>query len=447
MTASNKSKKEHIIIIGGGYTGIVAAYELSKCGKQVTIIEKDDGLGGLARSFDVGRGVQLERFYHHWFTNDNYIMGLIEELELSSNVIWNETNTGMYFANNFYRLSSPIDLLKFTALSLTNRVRLGLLTIKARYITNWKILENHTAEEWLIKKAGKKVYEIVWEPLLKGKFGAYKSKISAVWIWNKLKLRGGSRNKRGGEFLAYYKGGFAALTDEIEKILRARGVEIITKKSVNRIIHSNNNVKGIGTVDGDLISCNKIISTVALPILKNIYENSDFSLNRYTEDYKDKISGIEYIGNVCLVLVLNRSLSDTYWTNVNDPDFPFVAIIEHTNFEPIATYSGKHIVYLSKYLPTTDKLYEMNKEGVLEFSLPFIKKMFHEFKEEWIDDVFLWKEPYSQPIVTCNYSNQIPSYQAPINGLYVSCMAQIYPEDRGTNYAVKQGIKIAEVLS
>jgi protoporphyrinogen oxidase len=437
---------KRVVIIGGGYTGIVAAYELSKEGKQVIIIEKKKELGGLARSFDIGDGVHLERFYHHWFTNDKHIMGLIEELGLTSNVIWNETNTGMYFANNFYKLSSPVDLLKFSALSLIDRIRLGLLTVKAQYVKDWRELEGFTAEEWLINNAGRKVYEIVWEPLLSGKFGKYKDKVSAVWIWNKLKLRGGSRNKKGSEALAYYKGGFVALTNELERVIKAQGVKVINEQSVLEITHDDNTVTGVTTSDKKKIKCDIVISTISLPLLTKIYDNSSFAVNDSIQKYREKIGSIDYIGNVCLVLILNRPLSSTYWTNVNDPDFPFVALIEHTNFEPTTTYSGKHIVYLSKYLPVTDKLYNMNKNELLMFSLPYIKRMFNNFNDEWLEDVYLWREPYSQPIVTCNYSYKIPAYRSPVKGLYVSCMAQIYPEDRGTNYAVMHAKKISNLI-
>jgi protoporphyrinogen oxidase len=444
----SQNNREHVVIIGGGYTGLTAAYEISKSrNKKVTIIEKESEFGGLARSFDVGNGVHLERFYHHWFTNDKHIMRLIKELDLSHNVILNNTNTGMYYANNFYKLSSPFDLLKFTALSFISRIRLGILTIKARHIKNWKILEDYTAEEWLIKVAGQEVYKVVWEPLLTGKFGAYKDKVSAVWIWNKLKLRGGSRDKKGGETLAYYKGGFAALTQELEKAIKIKGVEIVKGKLVSHITHNNNQITGVKTIDGEAIQCNKVISTIALPLFAEIYNDSNFVPNKYINDYRKKISNIEYIGNVCLVLVLNRSLSSTYWTNVNDADFPFVAVIEHTNFEPSSTYSDKHIIYLSKYLPTTDTLYSMSKDQLLAFSLPFIKRMFKQFKDEWLEEVYLWKEPYSQPIITRNYSDKIPAYESPIDGLYVACMAQIYPEDRGTNYAVKQGVELVKLLN
>ena len=437
---------DHTVIIGGGYTGLTAALELSKSGKKVSIIEKENELGGLARAFDLGNGIQLERFYHHWFTNDRHIIDLIEELGLTDQVIWKETVTGMYYSNSFYKLSSPFDLLKFKALSFINRIRLGLLTIKARFINDWKKLEKYTAEEWLISVAGKDVYKVVWEPLLTGKFGEYKDKVSAVWIWNKLKLRGGSRNKKGGESLAYFIGGFAALTNELQKAIENNDVNIILNKSVNSIQHSDNKVIGVRLSDGKSILCNNVISTVALPIAASIFDNSGFPANKESDLYKEKLNGIKYIGNICLVLVLNKSLSGTYWTNVNDPGFPFVALIEHTNFEPVSTYKGKHIVYLSKYLPVTDKLYSMTKEELIAYSLPYITKMFPKFCQEWIVDSYLWKEEHSQPIVTCNYSEKIPQYRTTISGVYVSCMAQIYPEDRGTNYAVMQGKKVANIL-
>lgn len=441
------SSKPHIVIIGGGYTGLSAAFELSKKNFQVTIIEKENEIGGLARTFEVESNIFLERFYHHWFTNDIHIINLIAELGLSKKVIWNKTNTGMFFANKFYKLSSPIDLLKFSALSFINRLRLGFLTIKARRIKNWKTLESQTAENWLINNGGKKVFDVVWDPLLKGKFGQYKEQISAVWIWNKLKLRGGSRDKTGGESLAYFKGGFAALTIEIKKRLISQGVRIITSKEVKSILHNNNSIEGVKLSESEIINCKSVITTIALPLFNEIFQKSNFSTSSNVKSFSNKLSSIKYIGNVCLVIVMNESLSNSYWTNVNDPDFPFVAVIEHTNFEPPRSYKGKHIVYLSKYLPVTDEIYSMNKNEFLNFSLPYLKKMFVDFKEEVIEDFYLWKEPYSQPIVTKNYSSKIPPMQSPINNLFVSCMAQIYPEDRGTNYAVKYGKMAAELIT
>jgi protoporphyrinogen oxidase len=146
------------------------------------------------------------------------------------------------------------------------------------------------------------------------------------------------------------------------------------------------------------------------------------------------------------VLTMNRSLSSTYWLNVNDPSFPFVAIIEHTNFEPATTYGGKHIVYLSKYLPAAAELFQMSDEEVFLFSMKAIQKMFPEFSTDWVEQYNVWRANYSQPIIEKHYSAMIPEMQAPIGNVYLSTMSQVYPEDRGTNYAVRGGLQAAEMI-
>src|SRR5690606_9531217 len=128
--------------------------------------------GGLAAAFTVG-GQKLDRFYHHWFTNDAAVMDLIAELGLGDHVEISPTNTGMYYANHFFRLSTPWDLLNFKPLSFVDRIRLGLLALRARRVSNWRELENKTARDWLRELGGDAVYRVVWEPLLKGKFGVY----------------------------------------------------------------------------------------------------------------------------------------------------------------------------------------------------------------------------------------------------------------------------------
>lgn len=429
----------HVAVIGCGFTGLASAYELVKSGAKVTIYEKEHNVGGLASSFLID-GCKIEKFYHHWFTNDKYVMNLIHELSLEENIILRPTNTGMYYANNFYKLSTPSDLLKFKPLRLCNRFRLGLLTLYSRVVKDWKKLESMTAEEWLKKIGGDEVYSVVWEPLIRGKFGSYASEVSAVWIWNKLKLRGGSRNKRGAEELAYYRGSFAALAEAIAEKINKFGGRIVTSVSVDSVNVVNNHVAGLKLSNGEEIKVDNIISTIAVPIVADLIEPY------VQKEYMKIIKNINYLANVCLILELNHSLSDIYWLNVNDPSFPFVGIIEHTNFIPASNFNDKYMVYLSKYLTEEDPLYKMDKDELLEYSLPFIKKMFPYFKEDWIDNYYLWHARYAQPIITKNYSNYKPQYKTPIKGLYISSMAQIYPEDRGTNYAIREGQKVSKII-
>ena len=215
-----------VAVIGGGYSGLAAAYELAKLGKKVVIYEKDSQLGGLAGAFEIAEGVRLEKFYHHWFSSDLDILNFIEELGLSKNLKLCPSNTGFYFANSIFRLSSPWDLLSFKPIPLIDRIRTGLMALYARKLNNWDSLEDITASEWIKKIAGQKSFDIIWAPMLQGKFGSAWKEISAVWFWNKLKLRGSSRKGAGEEKLVYYEGGFGSLVDSIEQALLELGVEI-----------------------------------------------------------------------------------------------------------------------------------------------------------------------------------------------------------------------------
>ncbi len=427
--------KTQVTIVGGGFTGLTAAYELVKKNINVTVLEADAEIGGLAAAFDVG-GEKLDRFYHHWFTNDLSVMRLIDELGLSDHIEINPTNTGLYYANNFFKLSTPWDLLNFTPLRLFDRIRLGLLTLRARRIKDWKSLENKTAHDWLRGLGGEDAFRVVWQPLLKGKFGPYADEVSAVWFWNKLKLRGGSRGKAGEERLAYFKGGFVALIEELAKTIKELGGRIELNAPVTKI--ESKNGAWIATTSHGAVSSDRVIVTTALPIV------ADMIRSWSTESYVKTLERIQYIGNVCLVLELDRSLSKTYWLNVNDPSFPFVGVIEHTNFERPETYGGRHIVYLSKYLPHTDRLYTMNSNEFLDYALPFLKKMFPALERSWILAHHLWRARWSQPIVEKQYSKLIPSEDGPEEGFHICSMAQIYPEDRGTNYAIRKGRNIGE---
>jgi len=432
-----KREKQKICIIGAGITGLTAAYHLSKNQDyHIHVYEKDEYLGGLASSYKVGN-TQLDKFYHHWFSNDQFALDLVQELKLSNYLVKKNSNTGMYYANNHYRLSTPLDLLKFKAISFFDRIRLGLFTLYVRRINNWMKLEDHTSYEWLKRMCGKKIFQTVWKPLLDGKFGSFADKVSAVWMWNKLKLRGSSRDKTGSEHLYYLKGGFQRIAHALAQKIKDQNGTVTLNSHVSKIIPHEE--KWCVCIDQKKIIVDKVLFTGHLPQYKNIISN--FSSNSYIEE----LSKIDYIGNICLVLQLKKSLSSTYWLNVNDASFPFVGIIEHTNFEDKDEY-GSHIVYLSKYIETSDQLFKMNKVDFLKFSMKFIKKVFPEFSSEWIVKYDIWKSKYSQPIVVKNYSKLIPSMNTPYKNLFLSTMAQIYPEDRGTNYAIREGVKIANLI-
>lgn len=436
---TTRGSRPHVVVIGAGFCGLAAAYELGRQGIRVTVLECDRDIGGLAGSFTAG-GVRLEKFYHHWFTNDVHVMGLIEELGQSDLVLLRPTRTGMYYANHFFKLSTPLDLLRFSPLPIWCRIRLGLLAWRASRIRDWRSLEDRTAADWLREMVGERVYRVVWEPLLEGKFGELAEEVAAVWFWNKLKLRGGSRGKGGREQLAYYRGGFAALAETLADAVRAQGGEIRTGSPVRGLQVDSRRVTGVVTPEA-IFASDAVIATPALPIVADLVEP------HVPGEYIERLRRIRYLANVCVVLELDRSLSDIYWLNVNDPSFPFVGVIEHTNFEPASTYAGRHIVYLSRYLPESDAFYRMADRATVGFTLEHLRRMFPDLTDERVLAAHVWRAPYAQPVVECGYRRLVPDMRTPLANLFLATMAQIYPEDRGTNYAIRQGREVARAFA
>jgi protoporphyrinogen oxidase len=316
-----------------------------------------------------------------------------------------------------------------------DRIRLGLLYLSTRFVRDWRALEEITARKWLIRMAGETVYHQVWEPLLRGKFGRYTDEIAAVWIWNKLKLRGSSRGKAQEERLGYLRGGFARAFDAWEADLCDRGVAIHLSSPVEQILIEDGTATGV-VVDGQFREFDQVLVTTAPEILVRIAPDLPAA-------YRARLEQIKYLANVCLVMHLDRSLSDTYWLNVGDPTMPFTGVIEHTNMQRPEDYGGAHLVYLSRYLDPEDPYYRMSADELLEAYLPHLQKMFHGFERDWVQRVWAWRERYTQPVIGLSYSQLKPAFQTPIQNLWLSCMAQVYPQDRGMNYAVVFGQKVA----
>ncbi len=426
----------HVVIVGGGITGLSAADTLSQRGITCTIYEKDSVVGGLAGSFLVN-GALVEKFYHHLFTSDTAMADLIQRLGLGDGLEWLPT-TNSYFANRIYRLSTPIDLLRFSRISLLDRFRLGLLYLRTRFVSDWHALEDLTARDWLIHMAGQHVYDAVWGPLLRGKFGRYADQVAAVWIWNKLKLRGSSRGSKQEERLGYLRGGFGQAITAWEQTLRERGVRIHTSSPVTEIRNSAGRATGV-IAGGALEPADHVLVTTAPQIFAGIAPT-------LPEDYRERLEQIHYLGNVCLVMRLDRSLSDSYWLNVGDPNIPFTGVIEHTNMQRPADYGGAHLAYLSRYVDPQDAYYRMTAEELLAAYLPHLRHMFRDFDESWVLETWAWREPYAQPVIGLHYSQTKPPMRTPLDRLWLACMAQVYPEDRGMNYAVLSGRRVAEEI-
>jgi protoporphyrinogen oxidase len=416
-------------IIGAGFTGLTAGYDLAKAGHKVQVFETYGNVGGLAGCEDIN-GYPLERCYHHLFESDKTMRKLVSELGLSSKLRFKKTADAVYYQGKTYPLSSPSDVLTFSPLSASARMRLAATSTFLKLYPNWQNLEGKTAKDWLIRWAGSEVYQKLWEPLLVGKFGKnHADKIAASWFWARIKARTFK--------LGYFEDGFETVAKKLAEKIKKKDGQIHLKEPVFAIEKKDKKIK-LTTAQGEYL-LDKVIFSAAISFFPKIVKN----LNK---KYSYKLEKFKFLHAQCLVLIIKKSLSNYYWLNIADTKFPFLLTVEQTNFVPSSNYGGQKILYIGNYLEEEDPRWRMPKDQLLKLFFPYFKKINSKFSKKDIKEVFLFRGAFAQPIVDINYSKNIPSLATPIKNLYLATMAQVYPYDRGTNYAVSLGHQVANLI-
>jgi protoporphyrinogen oxidase len=429
-------------IIGGGYAGLTAAYELQKKGYAVTVLEKYGDWGGQAATLPL-LGTRVEFFYHHLFGSDTHILGLMEELGIGDRLRWIESKVGWFHDGRIYNLVTPLDLMRFSPVNLFNRFRLGLMYLLLPRVNDYRRFESITARDWILRYMGRQVYERFWGPLLRGKFGAMADQVSMTWLWGKIKVRGTSRRGAAAkETLAYPEGSFHTITQALVDRLRAGGADLRLNSEVTALATDPGDprrVTGVVTAR-ETLPFNAVIATV--PGF-NLLEIAPPSLD---EEYAARLRAVRYQAALVLLLTSKQSLSPIYWMNIGDRTMPFVAVIEHTNYVPPAVYQGRNLIYVSNYMERDDPRFRLGAGELFDLYLPHLKRINPTFDAGWIEDKHVLRSESGQPVITCNYSQRIPDYRTPLAGLYLANTLQIYPEDRGCNYSVRLGQTISRIV-
>jgi protoporphyrinogen oxidase len=425
-----------IAIIGAGFGGMAAAWDLIRGGHTVTIYETADYVGGLASGFkEAGWDWSVEKFYHHWFASDRHMLGLIKELGWQDQILFPRPLTVMYHKGKFYPFDSIVKMALFPGLGWgVNKVRFGLVGLYLRLTNNWKPLESTTVDAWLRKWAGEKVYKLMWEPLVVGKFGEnYYRQVNMAWMWARLK----ARTTRLGTF----EGGFQNFANKFADKLRELGVEIKLQTPV-RLIEQNSSAGGISIQGKNIEVYDKVLVTLSPEAMSRLVPS-------LPEEYLHGLRAMKSMGAVVLTLALKHPLSEQgyYWYNLpKSVGYPFLALVEHTNFVSPEHFGGDHIVYVGDYLEPEHEYFKLSQDELLERFLPALSKFNPKFEREWVKKAWLYRTAYAQPVPLVNHSKNIPSIETPIQGIYFASMSQVYPWDRGTNFAVEIGRRAARLM-
>ncbi len=439
-----------VAVIGAGATGLAAAYDLAGAGYDATVFEAGIEVGGLAAGFkDPSWSWSLEKFYHHWFYTDRDVLELIGEIGCADKVRFDSPTTSLWHEHGTFPLDAPvtrsatlsrvINVLCIPYLPLVDRLRFGLVSAFLKMYPTGIALEKYTADAWLRRWIGSRSHELIWRPLLIGKFGALYDQVNMAWMW--------ARTYKRTAQLGTYIGGFQAMLEDLAEAVRRRGGAIFLSTPVDRIA-----MQGAGrlevTVSGRSEYFDQVLCTVGPALLLKLVPD-------LPESYAAKLRSLHSLGAIALILALDRQLmtDGTYWLNLpaQSPNrlqnpFPFLALVEHTNYISPEHYGGDHLVYLGDYLPIEHEHFRMSEEEIVARFLPSLKKVNPAFSTDWVRKRWLFRVPYAQPVPFVNHSRHIPDIRTPIRGLYFASMSQVYPWDRGTNYAVEIGRRAVHMM-
>lgn len=407
-----------IVVVGGGFTGLSCAFFLSQYNSQVTLFEKEKMLGGLAATYkQPGWQYPVEQHYHHWFANDYSVFKLIKTLGLQNKLFFPKSQTSIYYRNRIYPFNYPKEILGFKPLSKINRLRTGLISLYLKAIPASLAIkmEKETAYRWLKKYYGENIFRIVWQPLLIGKFNQYAQEVNMAWFWARIK----KRTFR----LGYLEGGYQTLIDALRSNIVRNGGKVLLESSFD---------------PAKTNAFDKVIVTAPSSAFVKMYP-------RLPTQYKQKLNSIPHLYALNLLLITKEKfLPDTYWLNINDRSFPFIAVIQHTNLVESKYYGNQHLTYIGNYLPDNHPYLKMTKEELFKLYLPYLKKINPSFNLQPVTHhLQLFSSPFAQPVFGLNYSKIKPCFQTPVPNVYLANQDMVYPWDRGTNYAIELGEKVA----
>ena len=431
-----ESKAERWGIVGGGILGMTLALRLAQQGKQVTLFESSDRLGGLADAWELG-DITWDRHYHVILLSDTHLRSLLRELGLEQDMQWVETKTGFYNDGKLFSISNAIEFLRFFPLNLIDKLRFAFTIIYGSKITDWKKLEKISVSDWLTRWSGKHTFEKIWLPLLRSKLGENYKKASASFIWAIIaRLYAARRTGLKKELFGYLAGGYHRILQRYTEVLIAANVTIKLGHKVANVESLETNTGNIVNVefdDGSFAEFDRLVLTVPAPIAAKVCSG-------LSTDELNRLNNIEYQGIICASLLLKKPISQFYVTNITDTWVPFTGVIEMTTLVDRAQFGGNALIYLPKYVVPDDPAFELSDRQLEEQFIQALVHMYPRFERSDVLSFQVSRVRYVLAIATLNYSEKLPPIKTSLPSVYILNSAHIL---NGT-LNVNETIQLAE---
>ena len=406
-------------IVGGGLLGMGLAQQLAAAGQRVTLFEAAAQLGGLASAWDFA-GIRWDRHYHVTLLSDLHLRNLLRELDLESDMQWVQTRTGFYMDGRLHSMSNSVEFLRFPPLSMVDKFRLGATIFYASKLKNAKPLEKITAVDWLLRLSGRNVFQKIWLPLLRAKLGENYPLASAAFIWAIIaRMYAARRSGLKQEMFGYLPGGYHRLLSAFSARLSSAGrIAAVRNESCGRArMPRRRCFAGVGGF-GSAGAFRPDDSHHAI-------EHCREAVPQLGAIDRSALDQIRYQGIVCASVLLTKPLAGYYVTNLIDDWVPFTAVIEMTALVNPAEFSGRHLVYLPKYLDPSDALFDASDNEIRSRFIAALLKMYPVLQEQDVLDFKVSRERCVLAIPTLNYSEHLPPMTTKVPGLHVVNSAHI----------------------
>lgn len=428
----------HFGVVGGGLMGLTLALRLAQRGHRVTLLEAADHLGGLADSWQLD-DIVWDRHYHVTLLSDSHLRAVLGELGLDDDMQWVSTRTGFLVNGQLYSLSNSWEFLRFPPLGWLDKFRLGWTIWQASRRRDWQRLEQIPVADWLTRHSGRRTYDRIWLPLLKAKLGDAWQRTSAAFIWATIQRMYAARSagiKR--EMFGYLPGGYARTLAAFGRRLEEAGVAIRTNCRVQQIERDAHGQITVTIAGAEPLTCDRIAVTTPAPVTARICP-------QLAPAEAERLAGVEYLGIVCASLLLKKPLAGYYVTNITD-EAPFTGVIEMTALVDPATFGGRTLVYLPKYVTAGDPTWSEDDDTVRANFLAAMERLYPGFTA---DDVLAFRVSRVRHVFalpTLHYSRRAPECVTSVPGLFVVNSAQIVNGTLNVNESIKFAESVVDTL-